>query len=97
MKKEYSVLVKFRKSETKWHNATSIVLGLNRRHVNTYEEAKDVLETALERFNGKPKVERQDCNGIGIDIVIDERSAKVMEIIDYKIKVREVSEWETIV
>ena len=65
MKKEYSVLVKFRKSETKWHNATSIVLGLNRRHVNTYEEAKDVLETV----------------------------SKAMEIIDYKIRVREVTKW----
>ena len=93
--KQYNVLIQFKKDEwcDSWVNAVTLADGLKRRYVNTHGEALEVLHRVLERFNGEAGIEYKSCNGLGVELVVDEKTAEDLSIVKAKIRVREVSKW----
>lgn len=61
---------------------------------DTYEEAKAELAKTICWLNRGARVETTSCGGIGIDLVIDEETAKDHEIIYWEIQKQWRSNWE---
>lgn len=64
---------------------------------DTYKEALTELGKMIWKLNHrKAGVETTVCNGIGIDLVVDEQTAKDGEIVYWEIQKRWVSDWEVL-
>lgn len=61
---------------------------------DTYEEAKAELAKTILLMNRDARVEIINCGDIGIDLVIDEETAKEHEIIYWEIQKQWRSGWE---
>lgn len=96
MKKQYLPQYQFKKNKgaNDWNNAM-MLKGMT-RYASTLEEAQEVLELAIKRFNKGARVETTYVNGFGIDSVIDEQTADNLTVVKTRIKVREVTEWEIV-
>lgn len=61
---------------------------------DTAEEAKKALANEIRAMNKGARVETTRCGEIGIDLVIDEETAKEYEIIYWEIQKQWRSNWE---
>ena len=61
---------------------------------DTADEAKKALAEEIRRMNKGARVETTKCGDIGIDLVIDEETAKDHEIIYWEIQKQWRSNWE---
>ena len=61
---------------------------------DTAEEAKVELAKLIRERNKGARIETTTCGMIGIDLVIDEESAKHMEIVHWEIQKQWRSDWE---
>lgn len=57
------------------------------------EEAKAELAKLVRKFNKGARIETTTCGMIGIDLVISEEDAKVMEIVHWEIQKQWRSSW----
>lgn len=62
----------------------------------TIEAARAALEKKIRDSKKGPRTETMACGGIGIDLVVDEASAREEEIAHWKIRRQFNSEWEII-
>lgn len=62
---------------------------------DTAEEAKKELAKLIREWNKGARIETTTCGMIGIDLVIDEKDAKYMEIVHWEIQKQWRSNWET--
>ena len=95
MKKQYLVQyqLKYQAERGQWGNAM-IWQDVSKRYASTLDEAKQALENVINHFNRGARVENQDCAGLGVSIVIDEKTAESTQVVRTRIRVREVSEWK---
>ena len=93
MKKQYLAEVKFREAfNGEWRNA-SLMFG-GPRYCRTKTDAKNAIARAKKHYNRGARTEHQVAGCIGIATVVDEKTAYRMNIVDSRIRVREVTEWK---
>jgi hypothetical protein len=84
----------------KWKNAVPVYFsnhfGKIVRECSTLEEAQAALREVKEYFNGKPRTTTQTCGCIGITSHTDSKTANVLMVTKTRIRVRLVSEWQTL-
>ena len=85
----------------KWKNAAPAYFSnkfgiIGRRYCSTQEEAQAALLEVKAYFNGKPRMTTQVCGSIGIDSYTDSKTATRLKVTKTRIRVRLVTEWETI-
>ena len=66
------------------------------RYHATLEKAQEALDHVVNYFNGKPRTTTQVCGMIGITSHTDSKTAKSMMVVKTRIRVREVTPWETV-
>ena len=97
MIKQYLVCVqqKYQQKDGEYWNLKAL-LGTSRkgRYYTDLKQAITELQTYIAKQNSGERTEKTVVNGIGIDMVIDAESAKDMAVVDWYIKVREVTPWE---
>ena len=101
MKKEYIAEYQHNYEPDVWRNAAPAYFSnnfgiMNRRYCSTLKEAQAALREVKEHFNGKPRTTTQHCGSIGISINTDSKLAKELMISKTRIRVRMVTEWETV-
>ena len=90
-----------------WRNAKMWYPGvqsLSDRYCSTEAEARNVLEYALKKWNGKKQYGKdgkryettEAAPGICVTVVIDPQTDDDMQIIKYMIRKRIVTDWETV-
>ena len=102
---EWIVLVKHRVDDG-WWNARMWYPGVKNfkdQYCKSEDEAKAVLNHAYKLWNGKKtynskgeRYETQKCGMIGVDLVCTKDEDKRLELVEYKIRKRTVTEWETV-
>lgn len=70
--------------------------GIGRRYFNTQEEAEAAIKKATAYFNGLGRPTTQTCGSIGITVQGDSKAANSMKVVKTRIRVRVVTEWETV-
>ena len=78
----------------KWQNAGFFTM--NKRYFWTQAEAEEAIRKIKAAFPGKPQTSTQVCGSIGITIHEDSRTADDLMVVKSRIRVRLVTEWETI-
>lgn len=73
--------------------ATGIV---GKREFDTAEEAKAAIMEEIRQRNRGARVETTMCGSIGVDFVIDEKSAKEFEVTAWTIRKQWRTNWENI-
>lgn len=97
MKKQYIAEYQHRHSPGEWRNAASGYYNqIGRRYCPTLEEAQAALRHVKAHFNGKPRTDTQVCGMIGITSHTDSSTAYRLEVVKTRIRVREVTPWETV-
>lgn len=103
MKKQYLAMVQHARQvkENRWMNVRAWEDG--HRYYETLEQAKAAIKRCLAEFNkdfkyGKDgkRIETQACGMIGVDLEISKEMDDADRIVAWKIKVREVTEWEEV-
>lgn len=78
-------------------NPNSKATGIaSKRDFDTAEEAKAAIMEMIRKNNRGARTETTMCGSIGIDFVIDEKSAKDFEITAWYIRKQWRTNWETI-
>jgi len=105
MKKEYLVIAQQAcdVDTGHWRNVRQYLEGIGMRYYGTLEAAKAGLEKYIGKWNkeftydsnGK-RVETTSSGSIGIDLVSDKKLDDRMRVVAWKIRVREVTPWETV-
>lgn len=106
---EWIVLVQMRcdEQEDRWLNARMWYPGVtkfNDRYSKTEQEARNVLDFAYKKWNGKKFYDADgkrrelvdSCGGLGVELVCDSATDHRMEIVRHKIRKRIVTDWETV-
>lgn len=101
MIKQYLVLVqqKHQQKNDEYYNLRLVYGDSNffrKRYYNTLEEAMSKLQAYIAQQNRGERTETTVVNGIGIDMVIDAETAKSTAVVDWIIKVREVTPFEEV-
>lgn len=108
MKKQYLLQVQFPdgvKSGTWWIGAKLDPKAKpGQRFYDSEKEAKAALNRLLEKFNkvyvydenGKRRETQKIGGGFAADIILDKKLDDASRIVAWKIKVREVTEWEEV-
>lgn len=78
----------------KWCRVTPDKPGV--LYFDTQEEAEAAIQKAKNYFNGLPGKITRTCGSIGITADIDSKTANAMMVVKTRIRVRLVSEWETV-
>lgn len=104
MKKQYLVMVqhRYQVSENKWSNVRWFEDG--HRYFQTKKEAQVALKRYISKHNeakeygpdGKRRETHEIGGGFGADIVIDKKLDDENRVVAWKIKVRQVTEWEDV-
>lgn len=80
-----------------WKNAASGYYNqIGRRYCPTLEEAEAAIRHVKAYFNGKPRTTTQVCGSIGITSYTDSETANRLRVTKTRIRVRLVTEWETV-
>ena len=107
MKKEYLAMAQkvFQQKENRWVNVKKYFaesLG-EYAYYSTEEEARDALKKYLAIWNREFKydkdgkrIETSVCGPFGINTVSRKEDDDAQRVVRWKIRVREVTEWETI-
>ena len=107
MKKEYLVMAQkvYQQKENRWVNVKKYFaenLG-EYAYYSTEEEARNALQKYLALWNREFKydkngrrVETSVCGSIGIDTISKKEDDDAQRVVRWKIKVREVTDWEEI-
>lgn len=98
MTKQYYVGVqqKYHQADGTYLNLAKIMRGISRSYYTSLDLAMSDLKRFVESKNQGARTETQVVNGIGIDFVIDAESAANLAVVDWFIKVREVTPWELV-
>ena len=98
MKEQY--IAEFQQNEHDkgvWKNAaTFYTQKIGQRYFWKLEDAEAAIQKVKELFNGKPKSTTQVCGNIGITSHTDSKTANALMVTKTRIRVRLVSEWETV-
>ena len=97
MIKQYLVCVqqKHQQKDGEYYNLRLLVGdGFRKRYYNDLGQALKELQAYIAKQNRGERTETTVVNGFGIDMVIDAESAKDLAVVDWYIKVREVTPWE---
>lgn len=104
MKKQYLVMAQqaWQVPENRWINVAAWN-DIGKRYCSTEAEARELLRDYIATWNrdfkyGKDgkRVETQVCGMIGIDVVSRKEDDDRHRVVAWKIKVREVTEWEEV-
>ena len=97
MKKQYLPEYQHRYSPGEWRNAAPGYFNqIGRRYCSTLEEAVAAIRQVKEYFNGSPKTDTVRCGVLSVSSYTDRKTARDLEIVKSRIRVREVTEWETV-
>ena len=97
MKKQYLPQVQYKGFPSgEWHRVMNADFNGGKRYADSLEEAQQAIERMRKywREEREGKHRKQRCGAIGIDVapVTDD----TFEIVATRIRVREVSEWQTV-
>ena len=95
MKKQYIAEIQhntYRQGE--WCRVTPD--GIGKRYFNTREDAEAAIKKATAYFNGLERSKTQTSGSIGVTVQGDKKSANAMMVVKTRIRVRSVTEWETV-
>lgn len=99
MIKQYEVLVqqKCDRGTDRYCSLGRLMKSIKKPYYNSLDDALHDLKIFVERHNKGARVEQSVVGGIGIDFVIDKETADSLAVVDWKIRVREVTpfEWVT--
>lgn len=94
MKKQYLAEVKYKDYLVgQWVNVGGKLFG--KRYLSTLEEAEKAIQQAVEEYQELRTVTNY-VGSIGISHTIDERTRDVFTVVEKRIRVREVTEWEVV-
>lgn len=97
MKKQYLPEYQHRYKPGEWINAAPGYFNqIGRRYCDSLEEAKAAICKAKEYFNGKPSTNPHGCGPFTATSTTDRDTAWALMVVKTRIRVREVSEWETV-
>lgn len=98
MKKQYSVGVqcKYQQEDGTYLNLARLMRTGYKSYYDDLESAVADLKTYIEERNKGARTEKTVVGGIGIETVIDAETADSLTVVDWYIKVREVTPWETV-
>lgn len=101
VREQYIAEYQHRYEPDKWKNAGPAYFSthygvIGRRYCDSYEQAQEALKEVKEYFNGKPRTDTTVCGSIGISSHMDSVSANRLEVVKTRIRVRLVTEWETV-
>lgn len=98
MTKQYLVCVqqKYQQADGTYTNLGKLMRSFSKPYYTSLDEAMRDLKQFVESKNQGARTETQVVNGIGIDFVIDAESAANLAVVDWYIKVREVTPWEMV-
>ena len=92
MKKQYLPEYQHRYKPGEWSNAAPGYFNqVGKRYCETLEEAVAALRKVTEYFNGSSRVDAHSCGSF-----TDSKTAKALAVVKTRIRVREVTEWETV-
>lgn len=104
MRKEYLVIAQqaYQVAENKWTNVRALEEGFNKRYYGSLEDAKVGLKRFVMKhnkdfaydMNGKRRETTDVGGGFGADMIIDKKLDDDLRVVAWKIRVREVTEWE---
>ena len=77
-----------------WKNAGFFAFG--KRYLGTLEAAEAAILKMKKTFDGNPSVRHDRCGDFSIRTETDRKTANDMMITKTRIRVREVTEWETV-
>ena len=77
-----------------WCRVTPDQIG--KRYFNTQEEAEAAIQKATAYFNGLGRSSTHKCGSVGITVQGDSKSVNALKVVKSRIRVRLVTEWETV-
>ena len=95
MREQYTAEIQhntYRKGE--WCRVTPDEVG--KLYFNTEKEAEDAIKRATEYFNGLSRSKVVQCGSVGITTPGDRKVADAMAVVKSRIRVRLVSDWQTL-
>lgn len=97
MKKQYLPEYQHRYKPGEWSNAAPGYFNqVGKRYCETLEEAVAALRKVTEYFNGSSRVDAHSCGSFTVTSATDSKTAKALAVVKTRIRVREVTEWETV-